>query len=197
MLAHLKTWKPLVQFVLWFILHFSSKWAFLVFTKKSCFVTILTFASGNRGPPPSWSKFPYYPIFLWIFLKWMTETSSQIYFKWSNVFETTAHCKSSSAPQIDFGTAKIICWIAASASAHQHQHISTSAHQQHQCISAVAASLHQRISSISASVTSGHQKHLRIPHICHFWYATRFFRPVKGTPKKCVNSRQKLPRNKK
>ena len=35
-----------------------------------------------------------------------------------------------------------------------------------------------------------------IPHICHFWYATIFFRPVKGTPKKCVNSRQKLPRDK-
>ena len=35
-----------------------------------------------------------------------------------------------------------------------------------------------------------------IPHICHFWYATIFFRLVKGTPKKCVNSRRKLPRNK-
>ena len=29
-----------------------------------------------------------------------------------------------------------------------------------------------------------------IPHNCHFWYATTFFRPVKGTSKKCVNSRQ-------
>ena len=37
---------------------------------------------------------------------------------------------------------------------------------------------------------------LIIPHICHFWYATIFFKPVKGTPKKCVNSRQKLPCNK-
>ena len=35
-----------------------------------------------------------------------------------------------------------------------------------------------------------------IPHICHFWYTTIFFRPVKGTPKKCVKSRQKLPRDK-
>ena len=35
-----------------------------------------------------------------------------------------------------------------------------------------------------------------IPHICHFWYATKFFRPVKGTPKKCVNLRQKLHRDK-
>ena len=29
-----------------------------------------------------------------------------------------------------------------------------------------------------------------IPHNCHFWYATTFFRPVKGTPKKCLNLRQ-------
>ena len=35
-----------------------------------------------------------------------------------------------------------------------------------------------------------------IPDICHFWYATIIFRPVKGTPKKCVNSRQKFPRDK-
>ena len=35
--------------------------------------------------------------------------------------------------------------------------------------------------------------HPYIPHICHFWYATIYFRPVKGTPKKCVNSRQKMP----
>ena len=35
---------------------------------------------------------------------------------------------------------------------------------------------------------------LFIPDNCHFWYATIFFRPVKGTPKKCVNSRQKLSR---
>ena len=35
-----------------------------------------------------------------------------------------------------------------------------------------------------------------IPHICHFWYATIFIRPVKGTPKKCVNSRQILHRDK-
>ena len=39
-------------------------------------------------------------------------------------------------------------------------------------------------------------EHLSIPEICHFWYATIFFRPVKSTPKKCVNSRQKLPRDK-
>ena len=38
--------------------------------------------------------------------------------------------------------------------------------------------------------------HRHIPHICHFWYATIIFRPVKGTPKKCVNSRQKFPRDK-
>ena len=35
-----------------------------------------------------------------------------------------------------------------------------------------------------------------IPHICHFWYATKCSSPVKCTPKKCVNSQQKLPRNK-
>ena len=35
-----------------------------------------------------------------------------------------------------------------------------------------------------------------IPDICHFWYATIFSRPVKGTPKKCVNLRQKLSRDK-
>ena len=35
-----------------------------------------------------------------------------------------------------------------------------------------------------------------IPDNCHFWYATIFFRPVKGTPKNCVNSRQKLPPDK-
>ena len=38
--------------------------------------------------------------------------------------------------------------------------------------------------------------HQYIPHNCHFWYATTFFRPVKGTPKKCVNLRQKLSRDK-
>ena len=37
---------------------------------------------------------------------------------------------------------------------------------------------------------------LNIPHICHFRYATIFFWPVKGTPKKCVNSRQKLHHDK-
>ena len=36
-----------------------------------------------------------------------------------------------------------------------------------------------------------------IPHICHFWYATKFFRPVKAMPKKFVNSRQKMHRDKK
>ena len=35
-----------------------------------------------------------------------------------------------------------------------------------------------------------------IPDICHFWYTTIFSRPVKGTPKKCVNLRQKLSRDK-
>ena len=35
-----------------------------------------------------------------------------------------------------------------------------------------------------------------IPHICHFWYTTAFFRPVKSPPKKYVNSRQKLLRDK-
>ena len=35
-----------------------------------------------------------------------------------------------------------------------------------------------------------------IPHICHFWYATIFFRPVKGTLKKCVSLRQKLHHDK-
>ena len=29
-----------------------------------------------------------------------------------------------------------------------------------------------------------------IPDNCHFWYATIFFRPVKDTPKKCVNLRK-------
>ena len=29
-----------------------------------------------------------------------------------------------------------------------------------------------------------------IPDICHFWYATIFFKPVQSTPKKCINSGQ-------
>ena len=33
---------------------------------------------------------------------------------------------------------------------------------------------------------------ISIPDNCHFWYATTFFRPVKGMPKKCVNSRKKI-----
>ena len=37
---------------------------------------------------------------------------------------------------------------------------------------------------------------LDIPHNCHFWYTTIFFRPVKGTPKKCGNSLQKMSRDK-
>ena len=37
---------------------------------------------------------------------------------------------------------------------------------------------------------------LYIPHICHFLYTNAFSRPVKSTPKKCVNSRQKLLRDK-
>ena len=45
-------------------------------------------------------------------------------------------------------------------------------------------------------ITLDLEGHSVIPHICHFWYATKFFRPVKGTPKKCVNSRQKLHRDK-
>ena len=48
----------------------------------------------------------------------------------------------------------------------------------------------------SSSIWGAKLKGTPIPHICHFWYATKFFRPVKGTPKKCVNSRQKLHRDK-
>ena len=36
--------------------------------------------------------------------------------------------------------------------------------------------------------------YMTLPDNCHFWYATICFRPVKGTPKKCVNSQQKLSR---
>ena len=35
-----------------------------------------------------------------------------------------------------------------------------------------------------------------IPDICPFWYATILFGLQKSTPKKCVNLRQKLPRDK-
>ena len=37
---------------------------------------------------------------------------------------------------------------------------------------------------------------IAIPHNCHFLYANAISRSGKGTPKKCVNSRRKLPRDK-
>ena len=40
------------------------------------------------------------------------------------------------------------------------------------------------------------EEHTSITHICNFLYTNAFFRPVKSTPKKCVNSRQKLLRDK-
>ena len=53
-----------------------------------------------------------------------------------------------------------------------------------------------QLAAIAAAVAAVAADAADIPDICHFWYATIIFRPIKGTPKKCVNSRQKFPRDK-
>ena len=54
----------------------------------------------------------------------------------------------------------------------------------------------QSVGTFSPEKLEMHISHLSrplsaIPDNCHFWYATIFFRPVKGTPKNCVTRKQR------